>query len=123
MRVDTGPTFPNFNNETFGMALDPAGRPIVAYVKQLRVYVRRLENGAWRELGGGFIDQALQFSSQSPSVAISSNGQPVVAWDQDGFGVFIRAWDDVAGEWRPAIQVTTGASPSELVRDPATNKY
>ena len=123
LRVDTGPTFPNFNNETFGMALDPAGRPIVAYVKQLRVYVRRLENGAWRELGGGFIDQALQFSSQSPSVAISSNGQPVVAWDQDGFGVFIRAWDDVAGEWRPAIQVTTGASPSELVRDPATNKY
>ncbi len=123
LQVDTGATFPNFNTETFRLGIDPAGRPIVAYVKQLRVYVRRLENGSWRELGGGFIDQALQFSSRSPSIAISSSGQPVVAWDQDGFGVFLRAWDDVAGQWLPAVQVTTGGDPSELVRDPATNKY
>lgn len=123
LQVDTGVTFPNFNNETFRLGIDPTGRPIVAYVKQLRVYVRRLENGVWRELGGGFIDQTLQFSSRSPSVAISSTGQPVVAWDQDGFGVFIRAWDDMNDQWLPAVQVTTGADPSELVRDPATNKY
>ncbi len=121
--VDTSATFPNFNIETFAMAIDPAGRPIVAYVKQARVYVRRLENGAWRELGGGFIDQALQFSSQSPSIAISSGGRPVVAWNQDGFGVFIRAWDDVNEQWLPAVQVTTGSGLSRLVRDPATNKY
>ena len=37
--------------------------------------------------------------------------------------MFIRAWDDVSEAWLPAVQITTGASPSELVRDPATNKY
>jgi hypothetical protein len=121
--VDTGAGFPTFNGETFRLGIDPAGRPVVAYVKQGRVYVRRLEGSTWRELGGGFIDQPLQFASQSPSIAISSSGQPVVAWDQDGFGVFLRAWDNVSEQWLPAIQVTTGGDPSELQRDPATNKY
>ncbi|WP_146237201.1 hypothetical protein [Deinococcus yavapaiensis] len=69
------------------LALDAAGRPIVAWLEDLNgrdtLYVSRLDKNAWTPLGGALnVDTA-----SSPSLALDSRGRPVVAWIEERAGV------------------------------------
>jgi hypothetical protein len=70
----------------FALALDPAQRPVVAFVNDTRLSpfrelaVARYENGAWNLIGGiAHVNGALAYL---PAVAIDASGVRYVAWEE-----------------------------------------
>ncbi len=103
------------------VAIDPMGRPVVAWTSAfaggVQVYLRRYNptSGGWDALGAsatagtGLSALAAGFDdAQDPQVAFNSLGEPMVAWSSLGTGgareIFLRsfnpftaAWDEFAG--------------------------
>jgi hypothetical protein len=88
------------------LAISPDGVPYVAWMDysdgDAEIYVRMWDGSSWVEVGagsasGGGISNN-DFGSNSPSLAISPDGMPYVAWDDEGNGIedneiYIRKWD------------------------------
>lgn len=99
------------------MAVDPAGRPVVAWVELyyrndnqtiVAIHVRRWNGSAWAELGpgsasgDGISHNPENNPATSPSLAIGPGGGPIVAWlaknsmwanNED---IFVKRWDGSA---------------------------
>ncbi len=98
------------------LAIAPGGAPVVAWEhfggNGFEIYVRRWNGSAWAELGGsatggGISDNARD--SVEPSLAIGSDGAPVVAWHDQSNGnnyqVYARRWNSAG--W---VEVGTGSA-------------
>ncbi|MFC4453861.1 hypothetical protein [Deinococcus sonorensis] len=67
------------------LALDAAGRPLVAWVEgrgggPRRVYAKRWDGQRWNVLGGGPLNLAAGHDASSASVTVDAAGRAVVAW-------------------------------------------
>lgn len=76
------------------IALDNAGYPVVAWHERAdydefnkisNIYIQRFNGTSWVNVGTGVLDgwNALDTYAYSPSVALDSSGNPVVAWSED----------------------------------------
>ncbi len=76
------------------------------------IYVRRLENGTWKELGGsagggGISDNSSL--SRSCAITIGGDGNPQVAWRDKGAGdaqIYARRW--TGSSWTPMGSASGG---------------
>ncbi len=98
------------------MTIDSAGMPIIAWSERINntweIYVRRWNGSTWREMGenssssGGISENAGY--SITPSLAISPDGMPVVAWaDNSGADheIYIRRWN--GADW---VEMNSGSA-------------
>jgi len=103
------------------IALD--GRPIVAWedgnTGDRQVYVRRWNGTHWAEMGsgsatgGGISDSSTD--SEFPSIAITPDGQPTVAWEDGSSGdrqIYVRRWH--GGRWE---EVGAGSASDDGISD------
>ena len=99
-------------SESPSLAVSLDGTPIIAWDKMLRgtyettyeIYVRRWNGTSWVEIGsgsasGGGISND-SGDSESPSLAISPDGTPFIAWsdrkgdwDDEEYEIYLRRWD------------------------------
>ena len=93
-------------SENPSLAIDPDGKAVVAWEDDssgVQIYVKRWNGSAWVEMGagsasGGGISNTAG-SSAHPSLAIGSDGMPVVAWENSGSGnieVYVKRWNGSA---------------------------
>jgi hypothetical protein len=100
------------------MAIAPDGAPIVAWEDGLsggrQIYVRRWDGIRWAEMGngsatgGGISDSSTD--SESPSIAITPDGRPTVAWEDGSSGdrqIYVRRWH--GGDWEEVGAGSAGA--------------
>ncbi len=100
------------------MAIAPDGTPYVAWqdgdIWGREIFIRRWNGTEWEEVGagsasGGGISQTDDSVSNSPSLAIASNGTPYVAWyewiSSEDDEVYVRRWNGTA--W---VEVGTGSA-------------
>ncbi len=109
------------------LAIDHGGAPVVAWEHMgstgFEIYARRWNGSTWAELGGsatggGISDNARD--SVEPSLAIGSDGAPVVAWhdqsDGNNYQVYARRWNN--SDWvEVSIGSATGPGISHSVVD------
>jgi hypothetical protein len=119
------------------VALDPQGRPVVAWNDSFAdgsfsVYVRRWDGSAWVELGGSATGKGISGVSRvscNPAVGVGPDGAPVVAW-RGTPGTFasvqLRRWDGASWVELGGSATGDGVSGGEgegmmpaLVMDPA----
>lgn len=87
-------------------AVAPDGTPYIAWTDDsdgnYEIYVRRWDGSAWSEIGdssatGGGISSS-NGNSENPSLAVSVEGIPIIAWHEDLGGgnseIYVRRWDD-----------------------------
>lgn len=89
------------------LAVTREGVPYVAYVKAVsqasqRIAVMRWEAGGWRQVGAPLSASAEYATATDPALALSADGQPVVAWAEEvkrgTYTVHVSQWN---GEgWR-----------------------
>ncbi|MBN2361722.1 MAG: hypothetical protein JXR83_19880 [Deltaproteobacteria bacterium] len=113
--VDIGPTSSTgrgISNSTGysqspSLALDLYGNPVVAWSDNTcgnnEIYIKRFDGTHWVDIGtgsssgGGLSNSAT--SSEHPSVALDSSGNPVVAWTErctsTNYDIYIRRFDGV----------------------------
>ncbi len=85
------------------IAVMPNGYPIVAWDSNYDIYVRHWNGSAWSELGigsasGGGISNNVG-NSFSPSIAVTPDGSPIVAWIDNSDGdseIYIKQWNGTA---------------------------
>jgi len=110
-------------NDGFKMALslrvDSQNRPVVAWQNNdttfAQIYVRRLENGSWVELGagsatGGGISNTSSFATY-PSLAIDPQDAPVVAWEElanSNYEIYVRRFDGTSWQELGASSASGG---------------
>jgi len=100
------------------LAVDQNGDPIVAWGANHEIYVKKWNGVEWVELdgsasGGGVSNSS--GSSQLPSIAVDSQGYPVVAWKDatDGdWEIYIKRWDGT--NW---AEIGTGSASSGGISD------
>lgn len=73
------------------LAVDPQGRPVLAWQEDTRppgdeqgrgTFVKRFENGAWRDLGGNLNYLAVR-NATDLDLALDQHGNPVLAWNEN----------------------------------------
>lgn len=96
------------DSKRLDIALDSDGYPVVAWHQwigsgNLEIYVRRWDGAAFVEIGQGSATgtgiSATSKLSGFPSLALKSNGDPVIAWDDEQNGtdqVYVREWNGTA---------------------------
>jgi|GEM_PF-952180 len=89
------------------LKIDPSGYPVVAWADDAsgnyEIYIKRWNGSAWVTIGagsasGGGISNNAGFSAL-PSLALTSSGNPVVAWQDDSSGVleiYVKRWNGAA---------------------------
>ncbi|MBX3605942.1 MAG: hypothetical protein KF788_11740 [Piscinibacter sp.] len=99
--------------DTPAIAVDGGGVPTIAYavdVAELRqVVVARLTGQAWLPIGGQAVPGGLN-NAYAPSLALTADGQPVVAWFDSAARIQVRRWD--GSTWRVlsnGLAVTPGS--------------
>ena len=111
------------------LAYDPLGRPVIAWSDNTNgneeIHVKRLEAGAWVGLGGSSAGGGISATptpSRTPSMAINSEGQPVVAWEEQvsesNTEVHVRAFD--GARW---VEFGAGAATGPGVSDTALGSW
>jgi hypothetical protein len=83
------------------VAVDGEGRPIVAwsaYSRDLRdrVYLRRWNGVEWEELGGSASGAGIspeRIEEYPPTLVLDRQGYPIVAWENNYAGVYVRRWN------------------------------
>ena len=109
------------------LAMGPDGKPVVAWYNASSgisdIYVKQWDGSAWAELGsgsasGGGISHNPD-SSLDPSLAIGSDGKPVVAWQDRSSGssyeIYVRHWNGSA--WAELAGSATGGGISDNAHD------
>ena len=103
------------------VAIGLHGLPIVTWYEWnatsfVRVYLRRWNGLTWVEMNGSDSGHGIgSDSSRSPSVAISPDGAPVIAWEEDSSEIYFRRWNGVA--WvEMAIGSASGGGISNTLR-------
>ena len=92
--------------QSVALQVDGSGRPVVAWIdgsasdKSYGVYVRRWSGSAWEQLGGVLDANPGDTFARWCSLQIGTDGQPVVAWSEDGgagvVSVHVRRWNGAA---------------------------
>jgi len=88
------------------LALDAIGRPSLAWQRIVsgswEICLRRWDGASWTQLGGSATGGGLSSTaqdSQSPSLAVSASGDPIVAWVESVTPqpeIWVRRWDGAA---------------------------
>lgn len=111
---------------TPSLAMDGAN-PVVAYVEAVggdaaRLHVRRLEGGSWVSLGGAALNAGSITAASEPTLSLTPNGLPYVAWSQ-GNGlqqnVFVARFNGSAWESVGAAGVPLNFSAGSDARSPS----
>ncbi len=90
------------NVESFDMALDSGGNPVIAWVASGWLYMTRWVpgSGAWSSVA-----TATFGSSSFPSIALDAADRPVIAWQQSTDGIWVKYYDTTTG-WTSYTQGT-----------------
>jgi hypothetical protein len=93
------------------------------------VYVKRWTGTTWEALGGALdILESNNFAT-NPDIAVQSNGNPIVAWDENNTtdqNIYVKRWTGSA--WEPLggaldVTLTNGAAIPKLVLDSSNNPF
>lgn len=98
--VLSGSSTPNSNASDPSLALDASGNPVVAWserdgTNRSNIYVQRFAGSGWVNVGTGELSSS-SFYAYSPSLALDSAGNPVVAW-ADEWNIYVKRFD--GGSW------------------------
>ncbi len=111
------------------LALDPLGRPLLAWVEEVSanthpLYVQRLESGVWRRLGGG-LTRDPKAAAQGVFVRPTPQNTVWAAWSENGGHADIvqfARWDGSVWQWqqnmRQSIDLTYAARSRNLQLEP-----
>jgi hypothetical protein len=97
------------------IAIDRSDRPTVAWIGQGDVFLRRYTGSRWEELGGSGTGLGISQSGGSvyeASLALMSNGDPVVAWRAERPNGGINAFSVFLERWNGSAWVEIGGSAS-----------
>ncbi len=79
------------------LALDSTNNPVVAWQEQvgtsLNVVVKRWDGAAWVAVGAA-LDTTLAQQAENPVLALRTDNNPVVAWQEAG-NIYVKRWDGV----------------------------
>lgn len=103
------------------VAIDPNGMPIVAWAvdENNLVYVRRWNGSSWAEMGGSASGVGIGSGHAAyPSIAISPDGMPVVAWSSSS--IELRRWNGSTWLELPIPDTTDSKNISVGVTDSGT---
>jgi len=91
------------------LAVDEHGRAVVAWSDtNWNIYLRRLEEGSWEQLGGSAEGSGVSGGdgvSRYPSLVLTPEGLPVLAWYEDG-RLYLKQW--TGSEWREVAGSASG---------------
>jgi hypothetical protein len=103
----------------------PPPKPAVAWVDSTsgkpQIYLRRWTGNTWEELGGSASGQGISFalfSADQPAVALTPEGNPVVAWVSRtapmgaSFEIYLKRWNGTAWEELGGSATVGGVSQS-----------
>ncbi len=90
------------------IAIDNAGRPVVAHIGSGNIHVKRYENGSWQPLGGAL------GAGTTPDLAVDGAGNPVVAWVEAGV-VRVSQWTGSSWSQLAPLATTAALTPSVQV--------
>lgn len=81
------------------LALDAAGKPIVAWQDDSKIYLRRWNGILWEELGGSATGWGISGTAGGylPALALDATGNPVLAWETATPEIVVKKWVD--GVW------------------------
>ncbi len=109
VQVGSSAVSTNFNAKTPALALDSSGNPVVVWRESFtaptfsNIQIRRWDGSAWVNVGSGKLDVNdsgdVDRASFAPSVALTSSGNPVVAWSEsDGTSrnIYVKRWNGSA---------------------------
>ncbi|TSC23288.1 hypothetical protein FOF48_29725 [Corallococcus sp. Z5C101001] len=99
------------------LKMDRNDQPVIAWTESdgvaKNIYVARWTGTTWVMLGGGLSGSSgLGTDAANPSIAINSNNQPLVAWDEatgNGMGriIFTRQWTGSTWDTLPALPLVS----------------
>ncbi|MEW6358544.1 MAG: FG-GAP-like repeat-containing protein [Planctomycetota bacterium] len=109
------------------LAIGRDGKPLIAWEDRSsgnNIYLRRWDGSAWVEMGagsatGGGISQNIGVS-WSPSIAIGSDGNPIVAWTNFSANdeIYVRRWDGAS--W---VEIGAGSASGNGISNTGGNSY
>jgi len=113
------------------IALDSSGNPVVAWVNSRSgvgsIYIRQWNatGGTWDEIGANSASGSGIGYGSSPSLALDSTGNPIIAWEYSSGCIYIKRWN--GSSWAETVAGSAsgtglgyGSSPS-LAVDSAGN--
>lgn len=95
----------NQNTGYTALATDSSGNPVIVWEESdgtsVNIYVKKWNGDAWDLIGDTFVDANENQNALHPAVAIGSDGNPVVSWDEtDGTStnIYVKKWNGTAWE-------------------------
>ncbi len=129
--------------DSLSLVLDSSGNPIVAWSEvgatNFNIYVKRWNSTItppdWEQVGGVGVASSLNFNpaenAKSPSLALDSSGNPVVAWHEqkagEGTNIYVRRWNGAlwgqVGSTPLDVTLTQGVESPSLALDSSDNPF
>ncbi len=94
-------------SQNLSLAIDDSGYPAVAWEDNTsgdnEIYIKRWNGSAWEELGGSATGGGISNKgvSSDPTLAINSQGNPIVAWSDYSSGqneIYVKQWNGTTWE-------------------------
>ena len=104
---------PGNNSFSPSLVIDSTNQPVVAWHESVsgsyNVYAKRWNGNSWLNLGG-FIDRTSTSVATYPALAMGTDNNPVISWD-DGGSIYVKRWNPATLKW---VLVSTQAVDGTL---------
>lgn len=102
--------------EAHAMAVGPDNLPVVAWIENGQLLVKKWDGSAWKQLGAR-LNRATE-TPDTPAVAVEKDGSPVVVWteSEEGSTLYAARWNGSA--WAQLGGKLNGQAETEAAHDP-----